>query len=222
MSDPRFRVVILLGLALIVAAIWTFPSWYPIVNPDTVSVAYPGLPLEAQADFALLPQEVKEAFFRLRDGDSRTNTPPRPAVALALLNARLLGIDLVAPDEIQTAPIPSDARVLRTGRFITPDPTRGATGTLTIYQTPDLRRFVRFQDEFSVTRAPDIHIVFTRNPDPYDAQGVGVDYIDVGPLQYTVGTQTYEVPAGVDFGRYPILALYSPTLDFVISSATLR
>jgi len=222
MSDARFRVVILVVLALVVGGVWTFPTWYPILNPNTVSVTYPGLPLEAQTAFTLLPQADKDAYFAIRDGDPDNNINPNPGAALALLNARLLGIDLVAPDEMQTAPIPENATVLRTGTFLTPDPARGANGTLVIYQTPDLRRWLRLQDEFRVTRSPAIHIIFTRNPDPYDARGVGVDYIDVGELQYTVGTQTYEVPAGVDFSRYPILALYSPSLNLVLSTATLR
>ncbi|NJR12510.1 DM13 domain-containing protein [bacterium] len=71
-------------------------------------------------------------------------------------------------------------------------------------------------------RAPDLHVIFTRNPDPMDAAGVGVDYIDVGTLKGTIGNQTYTVPESVDFTQYPVLALYSPTLDLVMSTATLR
>jgi hypothetical protein len=222
MRDARFRLLILTILVAITAAIWTFPSWYPILNPNTVSISYIGLPLEAQADFALLPQDTKEAYFAIRDGDEDNEIDPNPAGALALLNARLLGIDLIAPDEVQLAEIPADAQTLRTGSFIVRDEARGATGDLIIYQTPDLRRYVRFENEFTVTRAPDIHIIFTRNPDPYDTNGVGVDYIDAGSLEYTIGTQTYSVPESVNFSQYPILALYSPSIDVVLSTATLR
>lgn len=222
MQDARFRLLALLVLALITGAVWTFPTWYPVVNPNTVSIAYPGLPLEAQADFSLLSRDTKKAYFALRDGDEETGIAPNPEAALTLLNARLLGIDLVAPDDIQIAEIPADATILTEGTFLTNNPTRGAKGDIVIYQTPDLRRYVRLQNEFSVTRAPDIHVIFTRNPDPYDAAGVGVDYLDAGVLEYTIGTQTLEVPASVNFAQYPILALYSPTLNFVLSTATLR
>lgn len=222
MRDARFRLFALALLALLTAAVWTFPSWYPVLNPNTVSIAYAGLPLEAQADFSLLAQDTKEAYFAIRDGDEEAGILPNPQAALALLNARFLGIDLIAPDEVQIAPIPADAQTLRSGSFVTRDAARGATGGLVIYQTPDLRRFVRLQDEFSVIRAPDIRVVFTRNPDPYDTVGVGVDYIDAGLLEYTVGTQTLEIPASVNFSQYPILVLYSPTLNLVLSSATLR
>jgi hypothetical protein len=222
MRDARFRLLILGFLALLTAAVWLFPSWYPVLNPNTISIAYPGLELEAQADYALLPETMRDAYEDLRSGDEDEDRPPRPDAALALVRARLLGVDFVAPDEMQAQPLPAEARTLRTGTFIQQSPINGATGGLIIYQTPDLRRFLRLQDEFSVTRAPDIHIIFTRNPDPYDINGVGVDYIDVGPLQYNVGTQTYEVPAGVNFAQYPIVALYSPTIDYVLSTATLR
>ncbi len=222
MRDARFRLLILTVLVAITAAIWTFPTWYPILNPNTVSISYAGLPLEVQSDFALLSDATKEAYFALRDGDEDNEIVPNPDGALALLNARLLGIDLIAPDEVQLAEIPTDSQELRTGSFNVSDAARGATGDIVIYQTPDLQRYLRLQNEFTVTRAPDIHLIFTRNPDPYDTNGVGVDYIDVGSLQYTIGTQTYTVPEGVNFSQYPILALYSPGINVVLSTATLR
>jgi hypothetical protein len=77
-------------------------------------------------------------------------------------------------------------------------------------------------ENFETTPAPDVHIIFTRNPDPMDERGVGVDYIDVGVLEGVFGNQNYVVPAGVDFSVYPILALYSVQYDLVISTATLQ
>jgi hypothetical protein len=222
MRDARFRLMIIMALGAVVALIWLFPSWYPILNPNTVSISYPGLELEVQVDYALLPQDAQQAYEALRDGDEDTEQAPRPDTALALIRARLLGVDFVVPDELQLTEIPSDATIIRRGTFITPSPISGASGDLIIYQTPSLQRFIRLENGFSVTRAPEIHLVFTRNPDPYDPNGVGVDYIDVGALVYNVGTQTYPVPDSVDFAQYPIVALYAPSINFVLSSATLR
>lgn len=219
--DLRLRLLILTAISLVVAAVWTFPTWYPLVNRDSVSVAFVGLPLELQADYVLLPESVRQAYQNLRDGNRRENIKARPDVALALVMARLTGEDVVAPDQDAQAPIPPEARILRRGTFITPDLTRGATGDVTIYQLPTLIRYVRL-DNFRSVRAPNLHLILTRNPDPYDEAGVGVDYIDIGELLGNVGTQTYIMPRDVDFGVYPILAIYSPTLDFVISTATLR
>jgi hypothetical protein len=224
--DTRFRLTVLALLGVLVAAVWTFPRWYPILNPNTVAVAFPDLELDVQDDFLLLPADLQRAYQRLRRGDADDDLEPQPALALALVRARLLGIDLVAPDDVQLAPIPNGAVTVRRGTFIKPnrdvtDLARGAQGNVIIYQLPTGERFLRLEN-FSTTRAPDLHLVFTRNPDPYDKQGVRVDYIDVGELLYTVGTQTYVVPSGVDFAVYPILALYSPALNYVMSSATLR
>jgi hypothetical protein len=222
--DNRFRFLFLAFLSVLTALIWTFPTWYPVINPDSVTIAYPGLEVEAQADYLLLPEEMQVAYELLSDGDEDRDppVPPQPAAALALVRARLLGIDLVAPDDVQVQAIPEEATILRRGILTSPDPIRGANGTVIIYQLPTQERFIRFEDEFSVTRAPDVHFVFTRNPDPYDQNGVGIDYIDAGVLLYNVGTQIYPIPQGVDFSEYPILALYVPSINYVLSSATLR
>ncbi len=224
--DTRFRLTVMALVGAIIALIWTFPRWYPVLNPDTVAVAFVGLEIDVQDDFLLMPSELQRAYLRLREGDEDDELEAQPDVALALLRSRLLGIDLVSPDEDQLATIPDSAVILRRGTFIKPtnddiDLVRGAEGTITIYQLPTQQRFLRIE-AFRTTRAPDLHLVFTRNPDPYDPQGVRVDYIDVGLLNYTVGTQTYAIPDGIDFSVYPILAIYSPELNFVISTATLR
>lgn len=219
--DLRLRLLMVTAVGLLVAAVWSFPTWYPILNQDSVSVAFVGLPLELQADYLLLPESVRQAYQNLRNGNTRERIVARPEVALALVLARLTGEDVEAAPDEAFATVPTEARILRRGTFITPDPTRGATGSVTIYQLPTLIRYVRL-DDFRSVRAPDLHLILTRNPDPYDEAGVGVDYIDIGVLMGNIGTQTYIMPRDVDFGIYPILAIYSPSLNFVISTATLR
>lgn len=225
-NDTRFRLSVIGVVGVLVALVWLFPRWYPLLNPNTVAVAFPGLAIDKQSEFLLLPTELRRAYNLIRVGDEDEELDPQPALALALLEARLLGVDFVAPDEEQLREIPDEAVILRRGTFIQPDNTpadlaRGARGNLVIYQLPNQTRFLRLEN-FSTTRAPGLRLVFTRNPDPYDKQGVRVDYVDVGELLYTVGTQTYLVPSGVDFTQYPILAIYSAPLNYVISSATLR
>lgn len=218
--DIRFRFFIIFVGALIVGAIWTFPEWYPLLTTQGISEAYPGLALEAQSDYVALPPDIRRAYELLRDGDEDEDLDARPDVALALVEARLLGEDVVTSDEEQVFVAPSDT-ILRRGTFTRIDLIRGAEGTITIYRNPDLSRTLRI-DEFTSTRAPDLHLIFTRNPDPTDERGVGVDYIDLGVMKGNVGGQSYLVPESVDFGTYPIVALYSVELDYVISTATLR
>jgi len=207
-------------LALLAAAAWAFPQWYPLVNHQSVVVAFPGLALEAQADFLLLPLPLREAYRKLREGDDKT--PPQPEVALALVEARLLTEDNPAPPEQGPFQLPPGSSILRRGTFLNNrEPYRGAEGSVLIYQLPDTSMYLRLEN-FRTTRAPDLRMVLTRNPDPYDPQGVRVDYIDLGPLVYSSGNQNYAMPQGIDFSQYPTLALYSPSLNFVMSSATLR
>jgi len=217
--DRRIRGLLLGLLGLLGLATWTFPQWYPLVNRQSVVVAFPGLELEAQADFLLLPLPLRQAYQQLREGDD--DIEPQPELALALLRARLLTQDSPAPPEQGPFELPPGSSTLREGTFISREPYRGAEGSVLIYQLPDTSRYLRLQD-FRTTRAPDLHMVLTRNPDPYDPQGVRVDYIDLGPLVYSSGNQNYAIPQGIDFSQYPTLALYSPSLNFVISSATLR
>ena len=217
--DRRFRFFIILLMSLGVAAIWTFPSWYPLLNQDTVIERFPGLELDAQPLFAALPGSLQQAYLTLQRGEDET--PGRPELALALVRARLLGSDAQAPEGAEVFD-EAGLNIVRRGTWRSVDELRGAGGAITIYQRSDLTRFLRFDEAFTSTRAPGVHIIFTRNPDPTDERGVGVDYIDLGPLKGNVGPQLYEVPAGVDFSLYPILALYLVQYDNVISTATLR
>lgn len=219
--DIRFRLLLISAMGLLVAAVWLLPYWYPIVNQNTVSDPFPGLPEEAWLSFLNLPTDVQAAFRLLRDGDDDLALTPQPKAALALVEARLLTTPQPAPPEEAVFEPPAGSVVLRRGEFVTLDAIRGASGDLVIYQQPDQTRLLRIEN-FEMTPAPDVHIIFTRNPDPLDERGVGVDYIDVGALKGAFGNQHYAVPAGVDFGVYPILVLYSVEYELVISTATLR
>ncbi|MCU0511789.1 MAG: DM13 domain-containing protein [Anaerolineae bacterium] len=219
--EIRLRLTMLGLLLLLVLAVWAFPAWYPLVNQNTVSNPFPGLEEAAWLDYLALPETVREAFERLRDGDEDLELPPQPEAALALVRARLLRQDIPAPADEQSYTPPEGSSIVRQGAFAPVDAIRGATGTLTIYALPDQTRILRIEN-LAASRAPEVHVIFTRNPDPLDPRGVGVDYIDLGPLKGETGSMTYVVPAGVDFGVYPILALYSVSYRVVISTATLR
>lgn len=222
--DVRFRFFIVGIMALVIAAVWTFPQWWVLVNRDSaVADVFPGLETELQADFVALPEADKEAYFEILNGDENATEPdPQPEWARALVRARLTGDDQQAPGSDVPFEAPDGARVLATGEFAAVDAVRSAEGEFTVYQQPDLSRVLRLGDEFRSSRAPDVHLIFTRNPDPTDERGVGDDYFDLGALQGNVGGQTFEVPSPVDFSRYPVVALYSPEYDAVLATAAVR
>lgn len=237
MTDLRFRLFIIAILGLVAAALWTFPTWYPLLNRETVVERFPGLELDAQPEFVALPRDAQQAYLELHNGNEEEEIEAKPDLALQLVRARLRGQDVQAPESDEPFEPPSET-IVRTGEFVRISPIRGAQGEVTIYQLNDLSRVLRIdgieledeQDEegvpvfepFRSTRAPDVHVILTRNPDPLDARGVGIDYIDLGELRGNVGGQTYQIPQGVDFSVYPILALYSVEHDWVISTATLN
>ncbi len=221
--DTRFRLFLIGVMALLVVAVWTVPEWWPIVNPDSVTgQVFPGLPREAQEEFLALPAEEREVYFTILEGDAEAEIDPQPEWAQALVQARLLQEDQLAPESDQPFEPPAGAQVIADAEFASVDSVRQAEGTLTIYQLPTQERLLRLEPDFRSTRAPDVHLILTRNPDPLDERGVGFDYIEIGELRGNVGAQTYQLPEAVDFSRYPILALYSPTHDAVLATATLR
>jgi len=228
--DVRFRFGVIGILVLLVAGVWFFPTWYPLLDRNSVPNPFPGLEESAWQAFLNLPSDQQAAYKALRDGNRKEKIEGRAAEALALVRAQVLETDIPAPSEQATYTPMEGSTLVRQGIFRQIDVIRWARGKMTIYQLPNQQRELHLgpatddatAPPFQTVRAPDLHLIFTRNPDPLDAAGVGVDYIEVGSIQGTIGHQTYTVPQSVDFNQYPVLALYSPTLNMVISTATLR
>ncbi|MGB1288714.1 MAG: hypothetical protein ACPG7F_19425 [Aggregatilineales bacterium] len=221
MLDIRFRLIMITLIGLLVAGIWTLPRWYPLLSEEEVIDAFPGLAQEFQMEFVSLPRNQQNAYLEIYNGNADDEIPPRPDLATALVVTRLTGEDVLVQEDVPFA-VPAGSTIARSGTFTTVDAVRIARGEVTIYGLPDQNRVLRLGDEFFVTLLPGTELIFTRNPDPYDARGVGVDYISMGRIQGNAGGQTYIVPASVNFSVYPILALYVPEYDYVLSTATLR
>jgi hypothetical protein len=221
--DIRFRLFFIIGMALLVGAVWTLPQWWLVVNPDSVlAEEMPGLERSVQEQFAALPPNQKEAYLMIFHGDKGLKLEPQADWARTLVQARFLQEDVAAEESTEPFEPPAGSVVIATGEFTAIDIIRGAEGEISIYQLPDGSRILRFSEDFRSTRAPNIRIILTRNPDPMDERGVGVDYLEIGNLKANVGAQNYTVPEMADFSRYPIMALYSPDYDTLIATLTIR
>lgn len=221
--EVRFRLFVIALMALVSLAVWTLPEWWALAFPDSVTAeVFPGLEMDAQSAFVALPAAVRETYLTLYNGDEDTELTPNPEWALALVRGRLLQQDQQAPEAAEPFEAPAGSQIRARGTFASADLVREAQGDLVIYELVNATYLLHIESNFSSSRAAGIHIIFTRNPDPLDPNGVGVDYIDVGQLRGNTGAQQYTVPASVDFNRYPVLALYAPDYDAVLATATLR
>jgi hypothetical protein len=225
--DLRIRLLMILAVAILAALPWTLPQWWAFANPSSpIAAGLPELELEARALFDALPSDEQAAYFLIYEGDEDIELLPNPDWALALVRSRLLGVDSSAPEAIELFEEPAGSIVIATGEWREIDEVRHAEGEIIIYQLNDGSRMLRFDETFLSTRAPDIHIILSRNTalttDPMDERGVGVDYIDIGILKGNIGAQNYAIPASADFSRYPVMALYSVEFEEVVATLTIR
>ncbi len=221
--DLRFRLILVSTVTLLVVAAWTLPEWWAFVNPESpVAQGLPGLEMEARALFDNLPANQQQAYFAIYEGDEDFEIDPQQEWALALVRARLFSEDNTTNEATEAFEVPAGASLIATGIWQGLDEVRQAEGEVSIYRLSDGTRLLRFEEGFMSSRAPDIHIIFTRNPDPMDGRGVGIDYLDAGSLRANTGAQNYTIPQSVDFSRYPLMALYSVEFEQVLATLTIR
>ena len=209
--DVRFRIAIIIFMFLITLVVWAFPVWFPVINQATTAEVFPGLATELQDDFLQLSVEERQAYFDWLDEN--------PAQALGLVQGRLIG-DTAAPD-VDAEFDDSETISLFTGSFIAIDEIRWAEGDITVYQTPNQTRLLRFE-EFSSVPGSDVRVYLSRTANPVEFNELGDDYRDLGGLKGSIGNQNYPIPADVDFDRYPSVVLVSANNQVILSTALLR
>ena len=196
-------VVVVVGLAI-------FEPWtYFIVNE--VDEAFPGLS-DAQRDAVRdMPVAQKDALMAMAEKD------PEMAAEVAIAQT---GADEVAPQDQQAMPedMPEEPVVIATGSFIDIDPVHGAVGSATIYQLPDGRHVLRFED-FRSKNGPDLHVYLSTETPKSTFASLGENEIHLGPLKGNVGNQNYEIPADVDLSQYRSAVIYCRPFRVVFSSA---
>ncbi len=207
----RLRLFVILLGALVVAATFTFPYWQPLFTREEVAEAFPGLPTNLQASFAALPNIQQAAYQEMREVDA--------GMALALVQAALQPAVPVA-EEMPTLEAPV---IVADGEFIEIDAIHSGQGTVTIYQTPDNRKILRFED-FSVTNGPDLRVVLSLSAEPKTREEVELNNLDLelGPLRGTTGALNYEIAPEVDISQYNSVVIFCRAYNVVFSTATLE
>lgn len=105
------------------------------------------------------------------------------------------------------------------GQFQDVDSLHRGSGTAKIYQLPDGRHVLRFED-FSVTNGPDLHVLLANSPSPTGPSDLG-QYADLGKLKGNLGNQNYEIPENIDLAQFQSIVIYCLPFHVVFSVAAM-
>lgn len=212
-------------LALLIAGAAASPVWLESARPYLVEEVVE-IPFTCPQAIAL---EICAELAIVHETD--------PAEAAIMVNA-LLGAPVPAPaDEAEEDSISADIdrdtlaqfteTPVRVGDFTEISPLFRATGRVTIWELVadgDISRLLRFGSTFEVTVAPDLHVYLSAHPDPRTPQDLnfGDLAIDLGLLEGHVGGQNYDLNPELDITQFSSVALYSPSMERIFSTAPLQ
>ncbi|TVR20639.1 MAG: hypothetical protein EA396_10260 [Anaerolineaceae bacterium] len=221
----QLRFLIVVVVALLVAATFTFPLWRVPPEFETISDELPGLSAALQADFDDLPRAI-QTIYRLM---AREN----PSMAQLMVEARLR-----PPDPLnEEMPDISNAQEVRSGRFqpltLTEEERRAdpdaelppynalfaADGDLFVYAYPDDRYLFRIE-EFIITNGPDLVLILSNTQKPLSADQFGRDYIEIAPLRSNIGNMNYEL-RDININDYRSLVIYDRRYNMIYAFAPL-
>jgi len=139
----------------------------------------------------------------------KTATEPLPAATANVM-----------PDKMMNDPLPTTERKLAQGQFAGADSGHQGSGQATLYQLPDGAMILRL-DKFQSTNGPELHVILTSHPAPTNATELMENFLDLGPLQATMGNQNYPLPADTDASQFKNVVIYCQPLKVIFSTAKL-
>ncbi len=216
----RLRLFVILIGALLVAATFTFPVWWPQVRPVEADLRFPGLADNLQNDYIALSERERALYLEMNASNS--------ARAVAVLTARLEGDAPLSPEEQQPPELDSSVVTLVSGEFETlpvddlfenglidiedVSPWRDlfrAEGTFTIYEFPDARKLL-WLEAFAVTHGPGLRIGLSTLEYPLSYDQIEQTVLDLGPLRGSIGNQRYNIPSDENIGIYNSIVVFDP------------
>jgi hypothetical protein len=198
---PRWT---LLGLgAIIVALLFTYPTWRTLLTGRASTGA-----------FALASAAQQEVFANM----SKSNREAAASAYVAMLTV------VPAPTTEQPTPVLPDAQAIKSGDFIQIDAVHLAKGRATLYRSADGSLLLRF-DDFSVTNGPQLRVYLSgtqapRKRDELDTAGVSA--FPVGALKGSLGNQQFTIPKELKIANYKSVVIFSESLSEAYSSAPLQ
>ena len=104
------------------------------------------------------------------------------------------------------------------GSFI--DRSHPTEGTAQVLGDGSGQRFLRFED-FRTDNGPDLNVYLSAAPPDAPAGEFDDDFVDLGDLKGNVGSQNYEIPAGLDLDHYSTVAIWCVRFGVVFGTAEL-
>ena len=105
-----------------------------------------------------------------------------------------------------------------TGSFI--DRSHPTEGSALVLGDGSGQRFLRFED-FRTDNGPDLNVYLSAAPPDAAARDFDDDFVDLGDLKGNVGSQNYEIPAGLDLDHYSTVAIWCVRFGVVFGTAEL-
>jgi len=110
--------------------------------------------------------------------------------------------------------------IIAQGRFVDADNFHMGSGNATIYQLGN-ESVLRFEN-FNVTNGPELHVILSKHPSPYQSSQLGDDYVDLGKLKGNLGDQNYDIPIEIALSEFQSVVIYCVPFHAVFSIATLK
>jgi len=124
----------------------------------------------------------------------------------------------VLREETQSKPAEPQSSVEASGSFI--DRSHPTEGSALVLGDGSGQRFLRFED-FRTDNGPDLNVYLSAAPPDASAGEFDNDFVDLGDLKGNVGSQNYEIPAGLDLDHYSTVAIWCVRFSVVFGVAEL-
>ena len=120
----------------------------------------------------------------------------------------------------EAAPVTTQPQIVveAAGSFI--DRSHPTEGSAQVLGDGSGQRFLRFED-FRTDNGPDLNVYLSAASPDAAAGDFDDDFVDLGDLKGNVGSQNYEIPAGLDLDHYSTVAIWCVRFGVVFGAAEL-
>ena len=139
-------------------------------------------------------------------------------VFVAIYYGRFLFTKKVVEEAIPEA-MKTNIKTTKQGTFRDIDFIHKGSGSALLLEDESGKRLLRFED-FKVTNGPDLYVYLTKNPEPTSDKSSLGDFINLGRLKGSVGSQNYEI--NQDITGYNTVVIWCQRFSALFSFSLLQ